>query len=572
MKERWSHLLSEARTHRTIPVFETWASFVRALRPSDKLIAGILGAFVILTSTLGLYALARSVMVEVPAPGGSFTEGIVGSPRFANPLLALSDADRDLVALTYAGLMGRDADGNLVPVLAESYEVSEDGKTYTFTLRENAKFSDGTPVTAEDVVFTVERAQDPDLKSPQLANWANIAVTAHDAHTVEFRLPRAYAPFLQDTTLGILPAHRWRTITNEEFPFSTLNTEPVGAGPFKVTRVMRDREGLIVGYQLTAFKDYAPGRPYLSGIRLSFFDTQEELRNALRVGSVDSAYGVPAAHALRAPYARVFGVFFNAAENKAFAQLPVRQALSVAVDRTRITDEVLGGYATPVAGPVPAGSGIEELPIPPSEGRLEEARALLEDAGWTFNEETGLWTHEEEELELSVTLRTSNVPELKAVADSVKNDWQALGVPVTLELYEASSLTQSVIRPRSYQALLFGMVVGRDRDLFAFWSSSERNDPGLNIALYANRTVDELLEEIRTSQDPEVVAASLAEVNELIAADYPAAFTHSPDFVYIAPRGMKGVVLPQITAPSDRFATIATWHRYTQAVWPFLQH
>jgi ABC-type transport system substrate-binding protein len=267
----------------------------------------------------------------------------------------------------------------------------------------------------------------------------------------------------------------------------------------------------------------------------------------------------------------VFGIFFNAAENKAFAQLPVRKALSLVIDRERLTNDVLGGYATPIIGPVPPGSGVPALTVPVSEDRLLEARTILEDGGWAFNEETGLWTHAKEELELSVTLKTSNVPELKAVAEAAKEDWEALGVPVTLELYDPGSLTQNVIRPRAYQALLFGMVVGRDRDLFAFWGSSERNDPGLNIALYANRTVDELLERIRTARDPDAVTADLARANELIAEDYPAAFTHAPDFTYVAPKGMRGVVLPQVTAPSDRFATVATWYRHTHYVWPFLQ-
>jgi peptide/nickel transport system substrate-binding protein len=166
-------------------------------------------------------------------------------------------------------------------------------------------------------------------------------------------------------------------------------------------------------------------------------------------------------------------------------------------------------------------------------------------------------------------MKTSNVPELKAVAEAARDDWQALGIPVSVELYEPGDLNQNVIRPRKYGALLFGMVIGRDQDLFAFWHSSERNDPGLNISLYANHTVDGLLEKQRAESDLEKRDSYLKQINTLIATDYPAAFTHTPDFVYSVPKDLKGVLLTQIAAPSDRFAGVTKWYRRTESVWPF---
>jgi hypothetical protein len=114
------------------------------------------------------------------------------------------------------------------------------------------------------------------------------------------------------------------------------------------------------------------------------------------------------------------------------------------------------------------------------------------------------------------------------------------------------------------------MVIGRDRDLYAFWHSSERNDPGLNIALYANKSVDALLEDMRQDDDPVKETEDLQKINDLIAADYPAAFTDAPEFLYTIPQDLQGVVLPQIAAPSDRFASVRNWHVRTDYVWPFL--
>jgi peptide/nickel transport system substrate-binding protein len=543
-------------------------AFAASLSPGDRFIAAALGLLVLASMLAGALGFARSFMVEVPARGGSLTEGIVGSPRFVNPLLALSDADRDMTALVYAGLMGLDGDGNLVPVLADRYRVSEDGTEYTFLLREDARFSDGTPVTAADVVFTVERAQDPALRSPELANWANIRAEAVDARTVRFLLPKPYAPFLADTTLGILPADLWRNVPADEFAFSPRMLDPVGAGPFEVSRIVRDKDGAVSGYELKASRTYAPGRPYLDRIRIRFYEDAGALADAYERGQVESAYGIPVAGALRAPYSRVFGAFFNGDENPVLARAEVREALSLAVNRSRIVNDILGGYATPLTGPVPPGSGIELPRIPEGDG-VALAAAVLEDAGWERNAETGVWENEGEKLELAgMTLKTSTVPELKGIAASIEADWERLGVPTETVLYEPGDLAASVIRPRAYEALLFGMVIGRDRDLFAFWDSGERSDPGLNIAAYANRAADQLLESIREEQDPAVARTDLQELSDLIAADYPAAFTHAPDFLYAVPNSVRGVRLPQIASPSDRFATVATWYRNTEMVWP----
>ncbi|MEA2701379.1 MAG: peptide/nickel transport system substrate-binding protein [Candidatus Parcubacteria bacterium] len=543
-------------------------AYLRSLPPGDRLIARVLGLAVVITSLAGIVALERAYQVEVPVYGGTLTEGVIGAPRFVNPLLALSDTDRDLTALAYAGLMGYDANGNPVPVLAESFARSEDERTYTFTLRADAKFSDGSPVTADDVVFTVEKAKDPALKSPVLSNWANIEVEATDARTVRFTLPEPYAPFLEDATLGILPSSVWQGVSSEEFAFSPYASEPVGAGPFKMAGVTRDGDGRITQYDLVANPGYVLGRPYLDRIRFVVFEDNASLLSGLRGGQVESAYGVAREGALRAPYSRIFGVFFNPAAEPLFADEAVRHALSTAIDRPALVRDVLGGYATPSIGPVPAGTGVPDLLLPDPSMRVETARAMLEEDGWEWNGELQSWSRDG--VALAVTLKTSNVPELKGLASKIESDWNAIGVPVTVELYPPGELTQSVIRPRDYGALLFGEVVGSYPDLYAFWHSDEREDPGLNVAGYANDEVDELLERARTETDRDAALADLARANERIASDFPAVFTHTPDFLYSIPEDLRGVALAHIIEPSDRFQGARYWYRRTEFIWPFL--
>ncbi len=567
----WRERLTQVRS---IPSLERLSEHISTFSPGDRVIFYLLAGLVGLTSLAGLYALERSLLVTVPAYGGTLVEGEVGSPQFINPLLAISDADRDLSALVHAGLMGLSGSGALVPVLAESYEISEDGKTYTFVLRKNAKFSDGTPLTATDVVFTVEKAQDSALKSPEYTNWSGVNVKAIDQHTVRFMLPKAYAPFVGLTTLGILPSRLWQNISNEEFPFSTLETNPVGAGPFKVVGTSRDTSGLIKSVSLAENPYYALGRPYLDGIRFDFYSRAEDLAGALSSGAIESVYDVPAKGALSAPYTRVFGVFWNPNEKQVYAREEVRKALSLALNRDQIVNTVLGGYATAIMGPVPPGGNVTQTPVPRSENQTVTAAGVLQAAGWVYDGSARIWKLSKGgpkggALSLDrITMRTSNVPELKNVASAVKADWERLGIQINIELYEPGDLLQNVIRPRKYEALLYGMVIGRDQDLYAFWDSQERNDPGLNIALYVNKTIDTLLENARSSTDENVRSLNLQKIENIIAADYPAAFIYAPNFTYAVPSDLQGVVLPQIIIPADRFATVASWYKATDAVWP----
>ncbi|MEZ4199988.1 MAG: ABC transporter substrate-binding protein [Candidatus Paceibacterota bacterium] len=158
--------------------------------------------------------------MTVPHSGGTLVEGVVGTPRFINPVLAIGRADHDLVALTYSGLMKLDTDGNLVPDLAKDITVSEDGTVYNITLNEDRYFHDGTPLTAADVLFTIGLIQDPELKSPLRGNWAGVVVEELGEYELNLILEDAYAPFLENLTVGILPKHIWSGLSTEEMPLA----------------------------------------------------------------------------------------------------------------------------------------------------------------------------------------------------------------------------------------------------------------------------------------------------------------------------------------------------------------
>jgi peptide/nickel transport system substrate-binding protein len=531
-------------------------------------------------STIGLvYVLNASLLVAAPARGGSLTEGLLGSPRFINPVLALSDADRDLTALAYSGLLRATPDGGYEPDLASGYTVSDDGRVYTFTMRDGATFHDGTPVTAEDVAYTVQKIQDPALKSPLRANWDGVIAEAPDARTVRFTLKAPYAPFIKNLTLGILPHALWGGASDEEFSFSELNSSPVGSGPYRVEKVTRTASGIPSSYQLKPFAGYALGQPYLS-LTLRFYQNEDDLVQALKKGDIDAASGLSpeklaglkGADIATAPINRVFGVFFNQNQSELLRQKPVREALDAAIDREDLVQKVLGGYGTPLSGPVPP-SALPQLEGSSTPKGLEAAREMLAQDGWEMGENGVLMKEGSgpgaEAQALSFDLATANVPELRAAAQYLHDEWSKLGVQANVKVFEAGDLSQNVIRPRHYDALLFGEVIGRELDLFAFWHSSQRNDPGLNVAGYANADADRALEELRQTSEPARRAALYREFSDELAADVPAVFLYAPDFVYSIPNDIQGLDLGLIETPSDRFSSVTQWHREVDYVWPW---
>lgn len=570
-----------------VPVLTRASEVARSLSSTGRVLFYIFAALIVFSGGGLLFLLNTHYSVEVPARGGSFTEGDIGTPRFINPVLAISDADNDLTALVYSGLLKTRPDGTYVPDLAQSYEVSDDGRTYTVHLRPDAKFQDGTPVTADDVVFTVNKALDPAIKSPQRADWDGVSVTATDSETVQFTLPSPYAPFVENLTLGILPKALWENVSAEEFPFSDLNTMPVGSGPYQVAGVDRNSSGIPSAYHLRAFSKYALGQPYLTDFTVKFYQNESGLVSALKSGAVEAGSGIsPAAlgelkgfNIETAPENRVFGVFFNQNQNQVLQNTAVRKALNDAIDRTALVQTVLGGYGTPASGPIPpgilpaasstvSGTGTAES----ASSTVELARQELLDAGWkpdgngVLAKTTGSGKNAQT-LELSFTLSTGNVPELTAAAEFLRQQWTALGAKVDVQVFNQGDLSQNVIRPRKYDALLFGEIIGRALDLFAFWHSSQRNDPGLNIALYANSSVDKILSDLRQTQDESARQSLYQQFESEIAKDAPAVFLYSPDFVYVFPQGVHGMTLGSVEQPSDRFDTASSWYRETDRVW-----
>lgn len=562
-------------------------SFIEGLKESDSLLLKIGILFFVISILWLLTDLSSNSRHEVATAGGTFTEGIVGTPRFVNPVLAVTRADKDLSALIFDGLMVLGNDGMLIPNVAESVTISEDGLTYNVILRNDVAFHNGAPLTAKDVLFTVEHIQDPMLTSPLRANFDGVRLEVIGDHEINFILPEPYAPFIENLTFGILPEHIWKDVSNEEFPFSQRNSEPIGSGPYTIGKIVRNASGIPETYILKPYNAYHRGVPRIETFTLVFFANETLLSEAFQAHTIDAVAGIDQSHlstfgideqtheVIRMPLPRTFALFFNQNRSAALRDAAARKALDTAIDRTALIARTLNGYALPLTGPVPAGFGvtISASNTLPETSPLDAARAILRDAGWKLNTETGIW---EKNLDgtltpLSFNISTINNPAFEETAEYISATWKELGVDVSVKQFEQSDLTQSIIRPRDYEALLFGTQVGRSLDLYSFWHSSQRNDPGLNIALYANITIDSILSEARTKTDTTVRGEALARFNEEILKENPAIFLYQPELLYIFPHTVVKSTLGGVSEPYERFHAVHTWYMETESVWPFFK-
>ncbi len=244
-------------------------------------IAGVLVFTIVVIFFYFLYIKNTEI---VPASGGTFVEGVLGNPRFLNPIYSQkSEADRDLTEVLFSGLMRYDDENNLVPHLAK--EVREDeGRIFTVTLREDIYWSDGEKITAEDVVFTVEKIQSRSIQSPLRVSWEGVRVESKSEHEIVFYLEGPSPLFIEKLTLKPVPKHIWENVSNDDFQFSEYNLSPISSGPYKVSSI--NQEDRVKSIDLVK-NPYYFEEAHIEEIKFLFFVSEEDLfRNINKLDSL----------------------------------------------------------------------------------------------------------------------------------------------------------------------------------------------------------------------------------------------------------------------------------------------
>lgn len=603
--------------------------------------------------------------VVVPADNGTYIEGVVGEPRFLNPIYSDSNAaDRDIVELLFSGLLEYGPDGSIIGGLA-NYQISEDGKTYDFFLKDNLRWSDGQPITADDAIYTIKTIQDPAYKSPLRTKWIGVETEKISDSSFRLKLKDPFAKFLEYCTIKIIPQHAWSGTTAENFPLSELNLSPIVSGPYEVAEVVLDKDESVSSIVLVKNPAYLGAKPHLEKITFAFFGDQASLAAAFKRGRVQGFVSTPdiakntfsgaVDYAYTLP--RYYAIFLNQENNDALADVSVRKALAYAINKQEIIEKALGnrgavvdspilpeiyGIAAPATiynyDPAKAAQLLDENGYKQGEGGVrskttsrnpafqfnknltpgsnlnadikELQKCLVKevapdlDTNGNFGEKTTaavklfqekyradildpqgvkeatgdvkLATREklnqvcfpsgDETTALTVNLTVNNQEPFVTIAGIIKVQWAAIGVTVNIDAKDAD-LERDVAKPRDYESLLYGQALGMIPDLYAFWHSGQKDDPGLNLALYQNENADKLLEEIRQSSDPAIRKEKMAQFQNILTEEEPAIFLCNPSYIYTVSREVKNIKTGVIAGSALRFADIENWYTSTKRIW-----
>lgn len=506
---------------------------------------------------------------EKPIESSLYQEGIIGQPVAINPVIAANDADRDLVKLLFSDLID----------LAENYQTSKDGQSWKITLKQNLRWSDGKPLTSDDIIFTIDVIQNSESRSPLFPTWQGVVIDRLSELGVEFTLRNPYAFFLDNLKeLKIVPKHIFGLIPPENFRLSGFNLEPVGSGPYKFVSFEKRKDGFISAYHLTRNDYYPLKKPFIKNFDLKFYQNSADLISAFNQRKIDGFGGInpknteelKLGHKILEKFIpRYYAVFVNKNAASSLNDKSVMAALNLTADKSKIVNEIFSGKALIVNQPIlPPIEGYSSSTDPGNEFSPEKAMELLNKSGWAINKETGVRTkkvgRQTESLDYSVIV--PQIPFLTDTVNSLKESWAKIGVNLNPVILHPADITNEVIKTRNYQMIIFGNILKNNPDIFSFWHSSERFYPGLNLALYNSKKADELLESIRKNLNADSRKADLAKLQKIISDDQPAIFLYSPSYLYVSTKNLEGFEENILNTPADRFENVNQWYLDTKRV------
>jgi peptide/nickel transport system substrate-binding protein len=540
-----------------------------------------------------------------PPPGLTYREGVIGRPSSINPLTARTQVDRDLVALLFRGLLQAGPNGTLLPDLAKSWTVSADALTYTFTIRTDASWEDGQPVTAADVVFTVGLAQDPNYSGPLGATWQGITATAVSASVVRFTLSAPLGGFMRQALLPILPEHLLSDTAVTDLADSDFSSQPVGDGPYRIDTIDNSQALLARVTDVPAAGDSAaptvsgsPGVPAgatasvaasasapatttiaasaaphgnVDNIDLVFFNDQASAVASYNAGKLDAVSGLTPASVQAAdrsgtrvasyPLTSLYSVVLNQrSTHPEFGTLGVRQALLAGIDRTAILNTVLLGRGTVAEAPLPSwSSAYDPTAVTVTPYSQTSAKAELTAAGWV-HDQSG-WTLPKATSHYAIRLLSPTEaanPVAFQVAGRVAAGWRGLGLEVNLQAFGAADYATH-LSSGDFDAAVVDYQVGLDPDISPLLLSTQVAPNGSNLSGVADTTLDQLLTTVRTTTDPTARETAISALEKYVSTNVlmlPICFA---DYEFVVSNRVQNVSTNQIADPSGRFWDVLDW-------------
>jgi len=546
-------------------IFRRWSNFREARRHIALwvLMVGLLvGA-----SGLQLFWYQPSYRTMASGRDGTYAEGVTGPIDTLNPIFAQSSAEESASRLLFSRLLTYDESGKLNYDLAENMSLSENKRTYTLTIRPDARWHDGLYVRAKDVVFTVNTLKDPATRTT-ISGWGDIRVAEVDDRTVSFTLPVVYAAFPHALNfLPILPSHILRDVAPSALRENAFSLSPVGSGPFTFRFIQGIDQGVDRKIIYLARNDsYFRGAPQLERMQLHVYANSGDIVRALAISEVNAATDLTLTDSelvdkdrydvVRQPVNNAVYALFNTTRG-ILEDVKVRQALQVGTNTPALREQLGEGVPAlwlpfingQVRGDVPAAPVFDPI----------RAGALLDEAGWKIK--NGTRVKDGQQLNLSVV--TTKNSDLEKALQILQNQWRALGLTVTTNIVDPTDPVQnvsvSILQPRNYDVLINQLSIGGDPDVYAYWHSSQASR-GFNFSNYSNANADDALLSARSVTDQNLRDAKYVTFAQQWMADVPAIGLYQGTAQYVRGQSVGSSERAQswVTA-TDRYSDILYW-------------
>ena len=609
-----------------IPNTKQLKHFRKVLNSKENKLINILLIFILVNLIFFASVFYKKGVESVPTFGGQYQEGLVGLPRYVNPLYSFSDVDSDISLLIFSSLFKYNGNADLSLDLIKNYAISDNGKIYNFTIKEDVKWHDGEKLTVDDIVFTFQAILNPEFRSPWLAVFQGIEVEKIDDYNFKIVLDKPYSGFTELLSFGILPQHLWQNINPATANLAELNLKPIGSGPYKFKSLIKNKLGEIKSYNLQANQLYYNQVPYIKDVVFKFYPNFNALIAALNNDEIEGASylspgfenNVIATNSLnfhKLLLNQVNAIFFNQAENEALASLDLRKALALAIDKEKMVNESLNLNAIRAKGPLPASSLAFKEDLNTYRFNQVEAEKLIQEAGWNLQiisrddvdrmdnleeenliegeeigasdesgpenkndtswqeiknlaETTGLeligkWRYKEEDDKKQYLIITLTVPK-EEISLKLSNE---------IKNYWQELGVRTIINEVKMEEIQKNIIDNKNFEAIIYGEMFGFNpDPytywhseeKLNISNYSNEEVDKLLENIRISFNQEEKIESYHSFQEKINQDVPAIFLYSSFYIYPQNKKIKNFNTSSIIEPRDRLANISSWYIKTK--------
>ena len=482
-----------------------------------------------------------------------------GDARRLNPIIANDTASATINDQVFNGLVKYDKDIKLVGDLAERWDISPDGKTFTFHLRKNVTWHDGVAFTADDCLFTYQKLMDPKVATPYSSSYMDVAkAEAVDDLTFRVTYREPFSPALESWSIGIVPKH---LLADKNINTDMFNRNPVGTGPYKFKEWIAGQK--IV---LAANDAYFEGRPHIDQFIFRIVPDSSTMFQELLSGGVDMMGLNPIQYLrksetrrIRENYrkfrypANVFTYLGYNLTSPLFSNTRVRQALAYAIDRQSIIDGVLMGIGKPCTGPFAHVSWAYNPNVPAYPYDPDRAGRMLDEAGWKDSDNDGIRDKDGRPFRFTLLTNQGNSERIRA-SEIIQQNLKKVGIDVKVRVMEWQAFLEQIDK-RSFDAMILGWSMSRDPDLYDIWHSSKTKKGEYNFIGYRNDEVDRLLVAGRRTFNIEKRKKIYYRIHEILADEQPYAFLYVPDATPIVHKRFKGIEV----APLGIFYNFREW-------------